>query len=301
MSQRTSAENIRIEPSFAAWEQQHLIRVVAEPSVAGDLADTAFSFSSPTTDFYVYTGTDPAIAGATGIEVVIPSTSTAAANATLIATAVNTNANFNAIVDPKDPTAVLIQAVASGAPKTAAADVDMGVTITVLRAGALLQLGFIDGDIEVGLREDINDVTAHQTGTQIIQGLRTGRNIENISLTLKESDAAKLKQFIETSGVAFTPQGGTVVSAWGSEDVKAFGNISSDCRKLVLHPVRKPEAEIDEDMCFWRAYPIISGINISGESERMIMIEFKIIPDELLDKRARQFVYGDHTQNYLAV
>lgn len=307
---RTNADGIKIEPVYVTWENQQVLKVTCVADVADSLNETYFTFSSTTANFYAWLstdmGTDPAIAGRTAIPVVGDTGDTAAELAALFATAINSNANFHAKVDPCDSATFYIMNKIAGEALAVAADgagmAATGFTIETLREGAKLEVGFIDGDIEVGLTEDILDVTSHQTGTQIIQALRTGRNIGNLALTMKESDAAKLKAIIEASGVEFLPSemGSTAVSAWGSEDTKAFGNIGADARKLVLHPLTKSSTDYTEDFCFWRAYPLLQGVTISGENPRLINVEFKIIPDQLLDSRARQFVYGDHTQNFLA-
>lgn len=304
---RTSAENIKIEPVYATWEQQETFKVACVADVSDSLDGKYFTFSSPSADFYVWISTDaavdPALAGKTAIPVTAATNDSAATIAGLIKTAVNANDNFHAAVDPCDTNTVIIMAKDSGAAAAAADGLltsATGFTITVLREGSKLEMGSLDGDIELALTEDLLDVTSHQTGTQILTALRTGRNIDNIALTMKESDAAKLKAVIETSGVEFTPVGGTAVSAWGSEDTKAFGNIATACKKLVLHPISAADNVYTGDLCFWRAYPILTGLTLSGENPRLISVEFKIIPDQLLAKEARQFVYGDHTQNFLA-
>jgi hypothetical protein len=305
---RTSAENIKIEPVYASWEQQETFKVTTVADVAASLDGKYFTFSSPTVDYYAWmdvaTAVDPAPAGKTGIAVTVTSGATAAQVATAIVTAIDAHAAFHAVVDPCDSTSVIVMAKESGSATSAADGLltnATGFTITTLREGSKLELGALDGDIEIALTEDLLDVTSHQTGTQILTALRTGRNIDNIALTMKESDAAKLKAVIETSGVEYTPAGGTAVSAWGSEDTKAFGNIATACKKLVLHPISKADNVLTEDLCFWRAYPLLTGLSLSGENPRLISVEFKIIPDQLLAKQARQFVFGDHTQNFLAV
>lgn len=303
---RTSAENIKIEPVYGTWEQQETFKVTCVADVAASLDGKYFTFSSPTADFYAWmdisVAVDPAPAGKTGIAVTAASGASAATIATALATAVGAHASFHAVVDPCDSTSVIIMAKDSGAAADAADGLltnATGFTIEVLRQGSKLELGLLDGDIELALTEDLLDVTSHQTGTQIITALRTGRNIENIALTMKESDAAKLKAVIETSGVEYTPAAGTAVSAWGSEDAKAFANIATACKKLVLHPIANADNVLTGDFCFWRAYPLLTGLSLSGENPRLISVEFKIIPDQLLVKQARQFVYGDHTQNFL--
>lgn len=304
---RTSAQNIKIEPVYATWEQQEVSKVVTVADVSSSLQNKYITFSSTTTNYYAWfnvggSGVDPAPSGRTEVEVAISANATASAVATALANAIDALSDVHAVVSACESNAVYIQNKLSGNVTDTANGLltnSPGFTITVVRQGASLELGFLDGDIELGLTEDLLDVTSHQTGTQVIQALRTGRNIENLALTMKESDAAKLKAIIESSGVEYTPGGGTAVSAWGSEDTKAFGNISSACRKLVLHPISKTSTDYSEDFCFWRAYPLLTGLTLSGENPRLINVEFKIIPDEILVKEARQFVYGDHTQNFL--
>lgn len=304
---RTSAENIKIKPSYMTWENQKVFSVGTVADVSSSLNNKYITFSSTTEDFYAWfnvgaAGTDPAPAGKTEIEVAISANATAAAVATALAAAIDAHAEFHAVVSPCSPTKVLVQVKIAGAVTDAANAAGMsspGFTVTTERQGAKLEVGFIDGDIEVGLTEDLLDVTSHQTGTQIIQALRTGRNIGNITVAMKETDAAKLKAIIETSGQEYTPAGGTAVSAWGSEDSKAFATISTDCRKLVLHPITNADTNYTEDMAFFRAYPLLTGLVISGENPRIMNVEFKILPDELLVEEARQFVYGDHTQKFI--
>lgn len=301
---RTSAENIKIDPCYVTWEQQNTFTVACEADNAGSLDEKYFIFGAPGLDFFVWFnggGTAPVVSGATAIPVVFTDNATATTIASALATAVNANANLHAVVSACDPTLVYIQAKEAGAPPTAAADSDTGFVITTIRTGARLEVGFIDGDIELGLTENLVDVTSHQTGGQVIGSLRSGRNIENISISMKEADAAKMKQIIEASGVEFTPVevGATAVSAWGSEDSKSFANILSNCRKLVLHPVAKSDTDYSEDFCFPRAYPLLTGLVISGENPRLMNVEFKILPDGILAKEVRVFIKGDHTQNFL--
>lgn len=303
MACRTNADNIRIEPVYLNWDNQQVTSVIPIADVASSLAGDYFLISSTTVDYFVWMDdgivSDPVVSGKTAIPVVYSPGASAATLAGLIATAMEAHASFHAKVDECDSTKVIIQNKVAGAALTASGAGTSGFAVATERVGATMSIGFVDGDVEVGLTEDILDVTSHQTGTQIIQGLRTGRNISNLTVAMKESDAAKLKAIIETSGSEYTPAGGTAVSAWGSEDTKSFAGITPVCRKLILHPIRKLEADLTEDWCFWRAYPILQGVVFSGENARITNVEFKILPDSMLDAEARLFVYGDHTQNFL--
>lgn len=303
MACRTNADNIRIEPVYINWDNQQVTSVTTVADVSSSLAGDYFLISSTATNYFVWMDdgvvSDPVVSGKTAIPVLYSANASAATLASLIATAVNAHADFHAKVDECDSTKVIIMNKVAGAPLLSSGAGTVAFTVVTEREGDSMSIGFIDGDVEVGLTEDILDVTAHQTGTQIIQGLRTGRNIANLSVAMKESDAAKLKAIIETSGAEYTPASGTAVSAWGSEDTKSFAGITPVCRKLILHPIRKADNDLSEDWCFWRAYPILQGVVFSGENARITNVEFKIMPDSLLQKEVRLCVYGDHTQNFL--
>jgi hypothetical protein len=60
-------------------------------------------------------------------------------------------------------------------------------------------LGFTDGDIELAFEEQGHEVQAHQEGTNILEMIRTGKNIE-ISLALKETSLAQITTLLTAGG-----------------------------------------------------------------------------------------------------
>lgn len=62
-------------------------------------------------------------------------------------------------------------------------------------------LGLTDGDLSVGLEEKAVDITAHQEGTNILDAIRTGKNVE-LTVSLKETTVAQLKARLEVGGGA---------------------------------------------------------------------------------------------------
>lgn len=293
--------NIKVEPSDGLWGNQNTTEVTTVADVADSLDGLFFNIDAQSgTLYYVWmdgvAAADPAPSGRTGISVAYSTGDSAATLAGLAVTAIAAIADFNAKIDPDDNTKLRIQDINIGAV-TAAVDVDSTFAISTLRVGSSLDLGFIDGAIEVSFSEDILDVLAAQEGTNIIEGIRTGKNIDNIAMPMKESQAAKLKTLIEVSGASTTPSGGTEVSGWGSS--QDFTSISGGARKLVLHPLRIASGTFTSDLAFWRAYPIITGINFQGDSEEIINVDFKILPDTLIVKAQRLFTFGDHSQDFL--
>lgn len=300
-----SVSNVTVEPVDAQFGAQHRVKVTLEDDSSGDLGGTSFNFSTPTDDFYVWfdTGadTDPETAGRTAIEVTITADDTAETIAPLVAAAVNTAAATNKFHAKATSDYVVLEAKEIGAPNAAAADVDAGVTIAVQKAGFSLDIGYLDGDVEVAIDEQLFDIMAHQTGTQLLGQLRTGVTVGPIALTLKEAVAAKLQTLMQ-KGVAVenTPSGGEAVTAVGAlAGSKQFGNVTADGGKLVLHPTANSATDYSGDYCFWLAYPRLSGLTLSGESDKKIAVEFSIFLDESRVNAANVMVYGDHTQNFL--
>ena len=305
--QKVNSANIKVEPVYMQWSRPQLTKVKCVADVGGALGGKQFQIHDGLdAGFYVWfdTGasTDPAIAGKTGIKVAITSGMAASAVASALATELNLSAGFFAQVISGVTDTVYVMNKKYGQATIATAGTS-GFTVTTPRLGKLLHLGYIDGDVEPGFTEDLLDVTAHQTGTQILQAIRTGRNLDNIKVSIKESDVEKIKTFIEVSGTTFTPSGtgATQVTGWGTEDAKMFQPVLDDCARLTFHPVRMVESDLSEDMAFMAAYPLLSGIVYSGEKTKMINLEFKILPDGVLTQEARVFIFGDHQQNFLAV
>lgn len=303
--QKVNQGNIKMEPVYMQWSRPQLSKVKTVADVGGVLGGKYFSiYDGLNAGFYVWlnTGasTDPAVVGKTGIEVAITSGMTAAQVAGAIITELNLSSGFFAALISGFTDEFYILTKEYGLAGVITANTST-FTVSTLRLGQEVQLGYIDGDVEPGFTEDLLDVTAHQTGTQILTALRTGRNLDNISVSLKEADVAKIKTFMQASGSEFTPPGvgSTPVTAWGTEDAKMFQAILDDCARLVFHPVALSDNDRTRDLCFMASYPMLTGIVFSGENTQMINLEFKIIPDGILANNVRVFTYGDHKQNML--
>ena len=160
-------------------------------------------------------------------------------------------------------------------------------------------LGFSDGDISLTVGEQMVDVTAHQEGSNILAGIRTGKSAE-ITVTLKETDSAQIAKIFGNAagGSAYTPAAGTAVIGWGS--TKDFTQNLTQAAKLVLHPVVLAGANYSRDWAFWKAYPMPDSVTFSGENPETISVTFKCYPDTTKQDAVRLFVYGNHTQDFAA-
>lgn len=295
--------NIKIEPVDLEWGNPETTTWTAVADVTDSIDGLFFNIVKKGGDkFHVWFNTsgggatDPAPANSTAIEIAVTTNDTAATIAGLCVTGIQAVAGFNSKIDPDDTTKFIVQNDEVGTAGIST-DGDSTFALTQLRAGSSFLIGFIDGDVEISATEDLFDVVAQQTGTQIVDKIRTGNTIENIAVAMKESTAAKLKVILEAGGASVTPGGGTEVTGWGES--KRFTNISNETRRLIFHPVRNAAAVLTNDWAFWRAYPNLTGFNFSGESDQLISVEFQIIPDPLIADAQNQFVYGDHEQNLL--
>lgn len=295
MSTTSQVSNIEIVSVDAFFGNQHL--VCWDTVDASALAGKYFNISSLDTDYYVWfddsVASDPAPAGKTAIAVPIVGTETGIEVAVLIETAVDAIVKFNAKALSNEAK-VLIEVKGQGSPLNAFADVDSLMVPTILRAGSKLEVGYLDGDVELTLEEQLFSITTHQTGTQEIGALRTGVQVGPISMTLKETTAAKLKEFLESSAaVEANGDGVTKVTGIGSlAGSKQFSNVFSDAKTLVLHPTKNDSTNYKEDFCFWLAYPNLNALTFSGESDRKLTIDFNIYLDERRLNAVNQMVYG---------
>jgi len=296
--------NIRIEPANYTWANSETTKVTAVADSSGNLGATYFTFYLASgTGYYAWIdvdngSVDPTPAGFTAIEVDISADDTAATVAAACVTALDAVSGVNCKIDPNDSTTFVLQNAAEGTVTAGVVDTgSTGFTITQQLAGSSFDMGFIEGDTEFALEEDMFDVTAQQEGTTIIEKIKTGSRVSGVSFAMKESTAAKLKTLLEAGGASVTPAAGTEVTGWGSS--KRFDAISQYCRRLIINPTRLGSSDRTENICAWRAYPMVQSTNYSGESNKLINVEFQFLPDPLIADAQNHFIIGDQQQKLL--
>lgn len=289
-----AAGNIKIQPRNAFWEIEEKVCIETLANTASALDGKYFKIwaGGDSAKFYVLldegSAVDPAPAGFTKITATIVAEQSAAAVATAIQTAVNANANFTATVSGS--TVNIVCEVAGDT--TATLDVDTGFTFTRVAEGGSIDLGLLDGDISTSFDETTYEVFAHQYGTTLLADLRQGVSVE-VSLTLQESDSAKLKAvFARAAGGTHTPLAGTELWGWGTSKLGTSTVVQS--RRLVLKPVNAVDES--ETLCFWKAYAKPDSLVISGENPQTVSVTFKIYRDEGKPNAISYFSYGDYTQ-----
>ena len=289
---------IKIEPVNVYYQIEEQWSVTTVADVASSLNDTYFDlYDTLGVGYYVWmnvgaAGTDPAIAGKTGIEITVSADDTAAAIATLIQVAVDAEGEFHASVSGNE---IRITSDKIG-EVTAWSDgaVATGFTFDQCQLGGAMDMGLLDGDIEVTFEEQVNDITAHQTGTTLLTSIRQGL-VNNISMTLKEADYDRYRSLmLATAGAADTPSGGTEVFGWGTASLGE--NVSVKARRLILNPVALGLADKSRDICFWKSYAIPESLTISGENPKTMSLSFKVYQDPSKPSDIDQFVFKDWSQ-----
>lgn len=291
--------SIKIQPSNVSWEIEEAWCVDTVADVASSLNSKWFKLGKAgqsTYSHYVWidvgnTGVDPAPSGLTAIPVDISADATAAAVATAIQVAVDATSDFEAVVDSNHIT--IYTAVAGESAGLADGTAATGFTFTQAADGGQMDLGLLDGDIELSMEETLLAVTAHQTGSNLIAELRQGFTCE-VALVMKEADLNKYKEIFGAAGGFDTVSGGTEVFGWGVN--KQGTNTIVQARRLIMHPVANAANDYSEDFCAWKAYPMPESIVYSGENPKTLSITFKCYLDSEKPDAIQLFCMKDWTQ-----
>jgi len=291
--------SIKIQPSNVSWEIEEAWCVDTVADVAGSLQSKWFKLGKAgqsTYSHYVWLnlgglGVDPAPAGLTAIPVTGALNVTAATLASAISTAVDATSDFESVVSGNHIT--IYTAVAGESAGLLDGTAATGFTFTQAADGGSMDLGLLDGDIELSMEETLLAVTAHQTGSNLIAELRQGFTCE-VALVMKEADLAKYKEIFGAAGGADTVSGGTEVFGWGIN--KQGTNTIVQARRLIMHPVANAANDYSEDFCAWKAYPMPESIVYSGENPKTLSITFKCYLDSEKPDAIQLFCMKDWTQ-----
>lgn len=297
-----TAGNIKIEPMNVTWGDD-VVQVETITCVA-DVADSLdgkyfFLTNTSGTRFHVWYNTsggaavDPAPGGSTAAVVAITTGDTASAVATATEAVIEALSGFTSTVSNA---IITVTHDAAGYAAGAHEGVGTGFSFSVTTEGdSSADIGYVDGDIEFSISEDLVDVTSHQTGSNVLSQIRTGKQVE-CSLTFKETTAAQLKKLLRQAGQAFTPAGagGTEVVGWGMG--KDFTQTLSQAKKLTLHPVVLGSGDKSRDLTIHSAYAQLESLTFSGENLFNIPVNFKVYPKVSLNDRVEYFTYGDGSQ-----
>lgn len=299
-----SVANQKVEPVQATFGedimQNELITCVADSS--SSLNNKYFLFyTTGGTKHYAWfnvggAGSDPAVSGGTANAVAISANASATTVATALAAVLTAVSGFDATSDGAVVTLVATTAgyakpVHEGAAAT-------GFTFETVKYGDVaVDLGYIDGDIEISNEVSYVDLTSHQSGSEVLGHISTGGN-QSITLNLKETAVSQLRKVMLGEGDSLIPDGtgvsSTEVFGWGSS--RQFRQTQGRARKLVLHPIVLPASNMSRDVTIWKAFPKVTSLVFSGENVMNIPVEFFIYQDSTKDSRINKICYGDASQ-----
>ena len=296
----SSVANIRIEPVDVSWQEyEQECWDFTNVTAAGYGGKYVVAYNAAGVGFYFWgdennTDVDPAPGGLTGVSIEYAAAASATVIATAFKTAIDGTSGFNATIDGLFVTSV--RTAFGTCTDSTIGNAGAFIAVTKEADGKDVYLGLLSGDVAVTFEEATLELTAHQSSTSIRADLRQGVNA-TVALTLQESDTPLRKSmFTGTAGGAIT--GGTSeVFGWGS--IKQGLSTITDAGRLIMHPVALDDSDLSRDLCFWKAYPLISSLTFSGENPEVMEIEFKCYLDDSKYAGINLFSFGDHTQTGL--
>jgi hypothetical protein len=295
-----NVNEIRMEPVDVEWqiEQQDQITCVAD--VSSNLNNKWFKIGAgasgaDTWSHYVWfnvgaAGVDPAPAGLTELEVAISANATATAVASAAQAVIDAHASF--LASASSGVLTITNAAVGLCGKATDGTAATGFAFSECQRGVDLDLGFLDGDLEIAFEQQLFEVKAHQTGSTLLAELRQGATVE-VSLVLKESDKDTWKQlFTATAGGSYGT-GANEIFGWGTSRVGV--NTAPQAARLHLHPVALSSTDYSRDWTFWKAYPMPESATFSGENPNVMSVSFKCYRDESRDGDIEIFAIGNYT------
>ncbi len=293
--------NVRVEPMSVTWGED--IAQVETITCGADVADSLdgkyfFLYHTDGTKHHFWfntsggSATDPAPAGSTAHAVAITTGDSATAVGIALEAVIEAVSGFDSTVASG---VVTVTHSASGYAQLGH-DGDSGFSFAMVTEGdTAVDVGFVDGDIEISVSEGLVDITAHEAGSNVLSQIRTGKQVE-IGITLKETSVAQLRRIFRQGGGAFTPVGasGTELNGWGRAG--DFLQTITQAKKLVLHPKVLGAADHTRDFTFHSAYPQLDSFSFSGENILAVPLKFKCYPKLSLNDRIEYFSFGDSTQ-----
>jgi hypothetical protein len=299
----SSVQNIKVEPMNVLWGEDlaQVQLITATPSTS--LANKYFMFYDVNgTSRYGWfniaaAGTDPAIAGATAMPIALASTSlSASAVASAIASAIDALTGY---VSTADGAVVTMTHVAVGRAKPAhEGGAATAFQFEVVKYGdSQLDLGYVDGSIEASFEVQNVDVTAHQTGSEVLSHINTGNNV-SVTLNIKETTVAQLRKAFLDLGDSALPAGNGIGAAevFGYGQSRLFKQSIDRSKKLILHPKVLGTYDKSRDLCFWKACAMPESLSFSGEEILTCPVSFMVYLDESKPSPIQKFCYGDHSQ-----
>ena len=261
----------------------------------GDQEDLYFDLNEISEDysekqFYVWldsgTGTDPAVADKTGIQVIYTPGDDATTIAGLFKTAVELAGEFNVTVS-----AGVAEIENKYLGEISLEDYTSAGTIAsvVNTAGFGGQLGAIaSGGGSISTEQSLEDILSDQTGDIILDQIIKGSSV-SCDLTLVEMNTVKWESLI---GEGYGAKEGTSV---GYGTSKLYTSSFDYAGMLVGHPIRLELTDRSADVVIWKTTPNMNSINYSGGEVQSAEFSFVALKDSTKPSTVDLFARGDHS------
>ena len=290
----SSSNNVSIDPVNVLWQAEGLYQF--DVSALSDPDGVYFTLDSSDGDlYYVWFdldagSTDPAPAGRTAIEVSVTTGDSASVIAGLMQAAIDGVADFSATVSGS---LVDVKQAAVGRPASDPVDVDSGVVITVCREGVNLDLGWLEGDVELNMAPSNFILTSHQSGVTPRAALYQGLETAEVATVLQETVNSKLKEIYGIYGSrGFVPASGTEVFGIGTAG--QGDNLLVKAGRLILRPVNAVNNLTDTTLMM--AVPVPDTLLFSGENPKTLSVTWQGFVDDTKDTRVNILTFGDASQ-----
>lgn len=299
------AANIKIEPmDVIVGEDVAQIQTITCVADDDDSLDGKYFFLYSALNAIKYhvwfntdggSATDPDPGGSTAQSVALSTDDTAGSVATALASAIDGLAGFTASANGS---VVTVTNAAAGYATPAHEGVGTGFSFSLSTQGDREEsAGYIEGEIEIsGLAEDLEPITAHQEGTNVLGHIRKGHPELSVSMSFKETSKAQLRRAFLPSGGTHTPAGAGGTELFGLGSSKQFTSTLSQAKPMRLHPIKKSASDKSEDINFWKTYLNLDTLTFSGEGILTLPVSVMIYPDSTKPAAIRFFAIGDGSQ-----
>lgn len=296
-----NASNIILEPCDVLIGRRERTAITFVADSSSSLNDTYFTFgsagSSSTATHYAWysvaaAGSDPAIAGLTGIEIAIAEDAAASSVASATETEIEAIDGFNTVLKSG---VLYVENKEIGTAFEADDTGSTGFTFVQESVGFKEDLGGTSGGTTVSPDVTRVDVKADQLGDTLLDEILNGTNA-TVAMSLAEVTAANWSTIVgKVIGDEITPASGTKVIGYGES--KRFVNLSNYSVELVL----KPSNSSDDlrNITLFKTSCIPSSINFSGTDLQVMEVEFKAYRDVTKDPSVNLMAFGDTSQNLL--
>jgi hypothetical protein len=300
-----SESDITLRPVDVFYGLRQKTSIVLVDDVTGSLNNTYFvgvntDIDGTTTTYYVWyninsAGSDPAISGATGVEVAGATNATAETLATATVAAIDASAlRLSAVVDTASADKIYIENGAMGAVTATADTGSTGFTFAADVTGEKFEFG-ATADCSMSPEFSFVDVTASQLGATLLDQIQNGNNV-TVTVPAKEVTATMFQETLGSVAGDTRTVGSDVIVGIGES--QRFQNMKSRSKELMLRPAN--ETNLVNTWTFWKAKPSFTDLNFSGEELQTAGFEFSMYRDSNRPTTVSLAAFGKSDKKMLA-